>query len=649
MLYSNSQSRLTKSLRLILPYFLLVISISGISITIILQRFDLTVLGLILVVPLILAAIILLINRKINNYESDLPKYMSHMQFHHLFLINMLIYIVSIFILITYTTRPLVYFIFMAMYSGVILLQIISQRPKWTDGLIVFEIILLSLNLIWGVTLKYPLYFGDTDTLVHLRLIETILQTSHTETYYLDYIYYPIYHILVAVGSEVTGWSIRTVLFITIGIAWQAGIIFAYLIFKKLTNSRTLGLTGCLLFASSSQVIFYGSYAVARSLAFVFMVCWLYLILGKAKKEIKYLSLSIIIMAAMIMTHHINVMYLIPVLLLVYIFQIFIYRSWTKGIINPLFICLLIISTISYLVFIAFSMSGSVLPIVIKEILRSTGTFDSNPTHGYGFSVLPNMIYYSFVLLLCLLGISIIFSRNKLSHRIKMAGIIGLSGFVLLLVYVPGPVDLLPVSNIMLTSRLPLVVSPFIIFLMVYGVKYIYNVIGTSKIKTAISSYLIVLPVCFVAVMTFFSTISVGNSEDSNSFAYTASSDSPYFANTELKSFSFLNDKADTTLPLYTDYQAMRNDFSLSNFNDRNIIENGDISYIKDGYILFRNNEFEKKKALSFSPDGKGRYIYRYRLDSLNPQQDILINFESKDRVYCNGSVQIFMLASSGS
>jgi hypothetical protein len=62
---------------------------------------------------------------------------------------------------------PLVYFLLIALFSGVLFLQIISVRPKWTDSLIVRQIIILSLNLIWGATLKYPLYFGDTDLLVH--------------------------------------------------------------------------------------------------------------------------------------------------------------------------------------------------------------------------------------------------------------------------------------------------------------------------------------------------------------------------------------------------------------------------------------------------------------------------------------------------
>ncbi len=66
---------------------------------------------------------------------------------------------------------------------------------------------------------------------------------------------------------EVTGLSLKNGLFITIGIVWQIGIIFAYLIINKISRSSQFALVSCLLFASSATGMFYGSYAIARSLA----------------------------------------------------------------------------------------------------------------------------------------------------------------------------------------------------------------------------------------------------------------------------------------------------------------------------------------------------------------------------------------------
>jgi hypothetical protein len=624
------------------PICLLLVAGAGMSFTLLLQRADLTAFGLILAVPLALAAIILFIGPKTIVSTAAAVVSKNKIQFAHLYLINVIIFIISLILLLASSTRPLAYFILISCYSGLILWQVLWPRPGWTNYLILAEILFLSLNLIWGVNLRYALYFGDTDTLVHMQLINTILQTGHVDSY-LFYKFYPLYHIYIAIGNEITGLSLETALFVIMGLAWQGGILFAFLLFRKLVNNK-LALIACLLYASSSQLVYYGSYSIARSLAFVFFIFWIHLIFNQAQKSLRYLFLSLIVMSALILTHHLNVLYIIPVLVLIYLVQICLNRARPERIINPYFICLLLICSLSYLVWVASEMSGSSLPVTIQSLLNMDLNLSANPTGGYGFSVLPSLVYYSLVLLLGLLGITIAFSRHKFSFSTNLPLIISVSGFILLAVYIPGPLNLISASNIILAARFQLLVSPFIALLIAFGLYYLVNASETIKLFFQRKTNLMILPAGSVIVLTFFSLISIGNSEDTNLYQYTSTSDSPYFDRAELKSFSFLADKGDNQLPLHADYQTTRNSFSLGNFARRNIIESGDISYIQNGYLILRVAELARKKALTFSPDGRGRQLFRYHPDPVSPELDILKNLSFENKIYGSADIQIFMV-----
>jgi uncharacterized membrane protein len=646
----NYEEQRTGRLIGLFPFFLLLLAALGIGLILLLQQPELAVTSLVLILPLVLAAVILLVNRQINIGEL-VPAIYNKIHFSHLFLINLVIFTASLIVLISDVTRPLSYFILISVYTGLILLQILSRREGWSDWLIIFEIILLSLNLMWGVTLKYPLYFGDTDTLVHLNLTNTILQTGHVETYDVYYQHYPLYHIFTAIGSLITGLSLKTSLFVFMGLSWQAGIVFSYLIFKKLSDSRKLAAVACLLLASSSQLIFYSSYAIARSLAFVFLLFWIYLIFDKAQRDFRYLLLSFIAMAAMIMTHHINVLFVVPLLVLIYLCQRLVGRFRQNGLINPVFIYLLSICSISYLLWVASEMANATLPTTLRDLIRGDLLIGGDFTHGYGVSIILGAIYYSFVLLLGLLGLSSVFSYPRLNDKKRIAGIFALVGFFMLIIYVPSPVNLMRFSNTVLLDRFALIASPFVAFLMAYGLKFLYNMKLSWVPGFARSVSLIALPVGLVIIMTFFSQISTGNTKDDNNLPHTAMIDSPYFTDSELVSFTFLSEKGNGTIPIYADYETIRNDFSLGMFSNKNIIESGDINYIQNGYLTLRVSEMQRKKALTFSTDGStnSSKTYRYRIDSINPEFDIFNNLKPQNEIYSDRDVKIYFIRNPGS
>ena len=641
----NNETSWTKSLKKWFPYLLLVIAGFGVVLTLVIHRTDLTVISLVIVVPMILAALILLFSRNTNIDKLVLPKYSGKINFTNQFLINTVILIITTILLVYDATRPLLYFGLISLYAGGILLQILTERLDWTDNLILSEIILLSLSLTWGVTLKYPLYFGDTDLLGHFYLINTIVTTGSTSMMSIDYIHYPLYHIFNAAGIEITVLSIRTAVFVMMAVAWQFGILFSFLLFKRLSGSAKFGLIGCLFFTSSSLIVQYTAYAIPRALALIFMMCWVYLVLSKASKDARYLFLSLIAMSAMVFTHHVNVLFVIPILILLYFVQMIIFkRSQPDKLINPLFICLFGIFAISYFVWASSSYSNSTLSESIRRLIQTDYNLEQNVTGGYGYSVLWGVIYYSFVLLLSILGLTIVLSHLKFTGRLLRAVIFALTGFVLLIIYIPGPLNLLKISSILPLDRLQFMASPFVLFLVVYGIYYIFqndDVVVSTLTRRLLSN---VIPVLFLIAMVFWGITGNGLAQDNDYLPDTRTIDTPYFTNSELLSFAFLDSNSNGALPLYADYQTVRNDFLLTNFPGKEVLQGGDISYIQQGYLLLRIGELQRKKALTFLATGWSDSSYRYSIDPLNPSSDILINLEPITRIYDNSYVQVFVI-----
>jgi len=337
----------------IYPYLLFLVVILGLGLTLYLRRLDLAVMSLVLVVPILLVGLFLLRQKG----PAVLPVSLEidgWLKFHHLVLMNVLLTASSVVLLLIYAERPLGYFMLMAVSGGILFWQVIVKRAVWTDYLIILEIMLLSLNLIWSLGLKYPLYFGGTDILVHLNYIETIEETGYLGGIGDTYRYFPAYHIYIAIGAKVTGISLQSATFVIMGIAWQGATLLGYLIFRQLSGSSRVALVACLIFALSEIMLYYGSYSIARSLDYIFFLGWFYVVLSLVKKDSRYIPLLLVFMAAFILTHHVTVILLFPVLILVYFLQKLFFGLFSeKELLSSRPLVLLGISFFSYLVWIA--------------------------------------------------------------------------------------------------------------------------------------------------------------------------------------------------------------------------------------------------------------------------------------------------------
>lgn len=639
----NIHRLLLKKVVAAFPYLLLAVAILGLIV--IYKFFGSEVAGksLVYVIPVILAAFILLIRNR--NQESFIStSILSRLSFLPSLLVNILLFIITVIILLYVPTRPWLYFIIISFISGSIFIQILCKRPVWTDYLIIFEIVLLSLNMIWSVTLKYPLYIGGTDVLGHIYYINSILQTAHI-TELAEYYNFPLFHIYNAIGVQLTGLTIRNSLFIFMGIAWEAGILFAYLIFLKFSNSRRFSLTACLLYATSSQIILFGMYAITRALGFVLIFCWLYLILDK--DNIKYVILSFIMMLTVILTHHTTILLFIPVLLIVYISQqLFPGDKKDKSGISFIPIVLLTICFFAYLFYVATAFTSLIVARQFNSIFE-TDPLQTNVLVGgtYYNYLLIGDIYSSLTILFSLIGIAIAIKSYLRDNSNPNSIRIGFACLFFLIVDIFGATNIIPLGKQLLLWRIPLLVSPFLIYIVAYGLNPFINFELTVKhniLKWHIGTP--ILSVAFVIMLTFFSMLSPSNADDLTYVQKTASRDTNYFINSDLVAFSFIGQSCNYNSILYGDYQTKRNQYYLYAFKDRRVLTSGDISYIDKGYLVFRYAELQRSGGLTFSLDKNGDNLYRYRVTPSNSQTNILDNLSVQDCIYSNGSVQIYVI-----
>jgi hypothetical protein len=638
----NIQKLLIKALNSSFTYILLIIAVLGFLAAYKFFGNVFAIKSLGFVIPITLAAIILLIryqDKGLGVFKSITN--LKEISLLNLFMVTMLLFIISIIILIHFPTRPWAYFIVIALTSGSIFIQILTNRAKWTDYLIIFEIILLSLNLIWGVVLKYPLYFGSTDILQHLFYIETVLETSHIADLQ-EYVYYPLFHIYNAIAVEITGLDLRTSLFLFMGIAWEVGILFTYLLFKKISSSGKFSLTACLLFAMSPEVIFNGMYAITRSLAFVLILCWSYLIL--TKDNFKYVFLALITLSALILMHHTTVLLSIPILIMIYISQrIFRGNKPAKSGLTLLPIMTLTIFFLAYLFFVASDFSSSAFARQLLGIFGADTRSDINIAHQSQYYYLFGNIHGSFILFFSLIGIGVSIRQYALGNKHLGFIIIGLPSIFFLLMYFGNLSQLIPNSDILLLWRLPILVSPFIVYMTTYGLNYLMHLghnLGGLKFKKWLPAFSMVA----VVVITFSALITSSVANDVNYVQKSADMGSTYFTNSELKAFSFVRQECNYDSTLYGDYETIRNAYNLNSKTsfEGQIIQGADISYINRGYLILRSSELQKSGGLNFSFNGYEDRNYRYH--TTNSEKNILESLSTTDCIYSDGDVQLFII-----
>lgn len=567
---------------------------------------------------------------------------------------NSLIYLFGIFYLCSVSIlllfpggRTWYYFVLIMLLYILVLLQILSENSN--SSFILVEIFLLMLNLTYSVTLNYDLYFGTTDIMPHILLSEmTAMSGQIVSTSLTDYAFFPLYHVMVAAASALLNMDVKSSLFLITAPIYAITIFFVYYLSQYISHNRQISLLSSLLFSSSSVVLYYGANMITRTMSFVMFVVLLYLIYSVNFKEskISLKILSVITVLFLTLVHNVSLPQFVLLLVILLVCESFV--DVGSYISKPFFVLLNVIF-VSYWFFVAYLFLQRSISIRLQSRFWDSMVLT---TEGAGIvnDHLINLVGYldsSVFLFFALIGIGFLLKKYKNNY----AAVFGLFSLITLVFYIPNPLNTIWQLHVLFRiDRFKLFVSPFMAFVMAYGIYVFWNYLSKSSSRKRYPLFLILL-----LFSTFVFISSVYSISDSESLI--VESAHPYFTAQELRGFEHVKSHVPAGSYIYSDYYASRYFYfpkvpgapeqeNPSFYRSYRVDNVSDFSHYR-GYIVIRTREF-LRAGLYFSEGGinaeSANYFYRGTSEN---KLELNNNLKKISKIYSSPVEDIF-IGSSG-
>ncbi|KGK99158.1 hypothetical protein LI82_03775 [Methanococcoides methylutens] len=569
-------------------YILPFVGVTGVVIPLLFGQSNLSLLGSYLAIPLILAPFIYVKQSKNeNNFTSLDPKTFN------LFLSAYFICLfISIILFYTFDVRPLVYYFVISVMASLILLEIVLFDISEKKGIvIIIQMVILSLDLIWGVTLNYNFFIGRTDPMGHAWLIQNAIDNAYITDIFAVYKPFPLWHILCAFVQNILGTSLSTqkIMFFTNGIIYSFVPIISFLICQKIFDNKKIALLAALFVLLNPDVILYGMTSIPRSVSSFLEIVLIFVLLysNDSKKKL----IAIILTFSFIIYHTASVPYVFLILLGIYTLSRIYTQENDKLPFSYNFIILYFGMTLFYWMYYA----QGLFEALIGNIVRPAPTGISTASVFFTpLSELFNYLQYTPLLLFVIIG----FFATLQSKRICTLGkVFCFLGLLSVSVSFPGPS--------LLFNRLAdnLNFARFgqysFLFIGLTGAIGFYEIFNKSKKYGKVILLILFISMAFLSVSndfvasdnplvkrpfyTFYLT-----DEEETSFVYIASVTEGYvmsdYVTTRYLSFSKYEDKAHI---LEVDNKSM------------NILRND-----SDDVFLIRKLELEKRPLRLYSLSG---------------------------------------------
>lgn len=307
---SERKLAITRRIFLFLIPFL---AIAGLAIPVILGMHDLTLLGSYLAVPMLLGTFVFLRYRDKVYREVRLNE-----RLFQLFpIFYFILFALSELMLDLSSVRQIEYYITITLMSTMIFLEILLFQPTRAKVmLILVQIMVLNLNLIWGVTMKYYLFIGRTDPIAHIFYISTLIETAHVTDAFDNYRAFPLWHILVyilyiAMKSPL---PMEKTIFFANGLVYAVLIPMTYVVSKKVFKDTSLALLISLIIVFFTDMLIYGMSSLPRSVVSFLELLLLFFILSK--DSIKSHVASVALVPVLIMYHPVSMPFILVLFVL---------------------------------------------------------------------------------------------------------------------------------------------------------------------------------------------------------------------------------------------------------------------------------------------------------------------------------------------
>jgi hypothetical protein len=229
-------------------------------------------------------------------------------------------------LLYAFYEKPIFYFIFVALCGGAIATEILFVKNTRINSSIA-KIFMLCLILFLSDQLIFPYGVGGPDAIVHLsRLVFPLVNTGHSIGIASEYEYFPGHHIFVAITSLIASIDPEIVYYGLGGFAMSLGVLFSFLIGKKLMDDDRVGLMASLLYISCDRILFHASYPTQSTYSLVLVLILFYTCIFTVynnKEHIGYLIAFLMLSTAIIFTHHHTSMLVLIMLLSLLIAETF--------------------------------------------------------------------------------------------------------------------------------------------------------------------------------------------------------------------------------------------------------------------------------------------------------------------------------------
>lgn len=415
----------------IILYALPILAFVGITISLIFGQFNLSLLGTYLAVPMFFAPIVYL------KYCKSPCKivYSDSRIFSLLMIFYFLCFSISIILLAMFEVRPIAYYLMVTFMASSILFEIllfdISHKKT---AIILFQIMILFLNIVWSENLKYYYFIGNTDKLAHVWYIKNLMNYGYITDVFFQYKSFPLWHIMVSSLYMILDISIpvHKMMFFMNGLNYSFMMLTVYLASLKIFKNKKLALLSSLFTMVNVDVIFYGMSSISRSVASFLEVMLILLMLDNSENlDPKKAFLMIFLTFAIIAYHPASIIFIISILLIIYILQKF--YGIERKFLNMNYLLLTIIMTLTYYIFFA----DNIFKMLIGNIVNPADVGIMTKSIVYTpLNELFNYLQYVPLLFFVIIGILWILKSKRFSGSAK---VFGMTGLLLVTVSFPGP------------------------------------------------------------------------------------------------------------------------------------------------------------------------------------------------------------------
>jgi hypothetical protein len=609
----------------IIPYAIILAVPVSILITIFLHKDIYALYGLIIGIPILAAVLIIL---KIQKSDLDITDSNLLFSFNQKSLIYIFFITFTISFIITLLSAKMtsLFLILIALLYCVILIQIFSKNPS--PSVIISEMVLTLIILIYTTTLTSSYYFGLTDIIPHASMANITSLTGHVIS--LDssgYAYFPLYHIWVASGSMITGFnSYQTIIILTCPV-FAISVIFIYFLFNRIIKNQQIALLTCLLYSSASVVVFYGTYVVTRTMAFLGFIILLYLLYNAKVTEIKnrqliFKSLAILISVFIILVHQVST----PMILLILIILLF--CEWIvsqQKYITINFTFLFISIFISYWLFYAYSFTSFLITSRLTPEKFETPSFIVLQHQTPAQIFFTNNVHMIIFLFFGIIGILFIL-RKKISY----ISVFGLFALITIFLYIPSPLQTLwQTIKLLRFDRFQLLIIPFMVLMMAWGIWVVLSYLKQNKISLKIISFIILL------YFFIYSCSSIGliQYEENPSIRFSFKAD-------ELVGFNFIQKNIPSDSYIISDYFSSK--YFEQFFFSTPITDIKRLSLFRGYFVIpkkqFLTNGLEFLKDDELNSEG-GIYSYPPTIENVN---NLYRDLYFTNQIYSSNSIEVY-------